>query len=135
MNSRELRNRRLELLKCNHHTSRSKLTKFQEEAVACIFRGMSNAQIGEKFGIHEQVIKNRLRFAYRKLKVTGRTDLIYKAIRQGAFQLWLYSGEPYVEPPPPPAPPPEKPKVKYETAAEKRAAEARAKRDAQARNA
>lgn len=109
------------MISCDRHTIQARLTKAEEKVVECLFRGMSNVEIAAKLGVSVQAVRTRLLFAYRKLHVVNRAGLIFQAIREGAFHLWLYAGEPYV---PPKA-------KKFETAAEKRAAEVRARKDAE----
>lgn len=80
--------------------------------IAGVFAGKTNAAIAAELGTTVQCVKNQLRFAYRKLGVRSRNDLVWKSITEGGYQLWTYRGEKYRKTVP----------RRFETAAEKQAA-------------
>lgn len=109
-----IRARKRAMLQASGHTLRARLTPPEQKVIECIFRGLPNEEIAEETGRPLQVVKNRIRFAFRKLGVTSRLDLLVKSLKHGGYNLWTYSGERYQA-------------RKYETAEEKRAAELRNK--------
>jgi DNA-binding CsgD family transcriptional regulator len=91
------------------------LTRREEKAVALVFQGKKNAAIAEDLKTTEQTVKNALRFAFMKLGITDRHEMVGKAYHEGGFNLWTYDpNEPVPEPKPP------EPEPKFKTAEEKR---------------
>lgn len=99
------------------------LSALELSVVAGALLGLRNKAIARRINNTEQVVKNALRHAYIKLGVRGRYDLAIKAAGDGGYRLLLY-GEPdaAIDEPYPQL-------EKYESAAEKRAAILKARRD------
>lgn len=54
------------------------LSKREKDIVDGVIAGGSNREIGEKLGLGEQTVKNHLRRAYGKLRVSNRVELAIK---------------------------------------------------------
>ena len=63
----------------------SRLSQREREIVDAVLKGASNKDIGAQLGLSEQTVKNHLRRAFAKLRVTNRLELAVKmAERKGA---------------------------------------------------
>lgn len=113
-NFSQLAKQKVAVLVAGRTTRRAALAPKEEKYVGMIFEGMTNVAIAAEVGTSEQCVKNVLKSAYQKLGVQSRYELIYKAFREGGFQLWLYRGEKYRA-------------SAFENAAERHAAELRQK--------
>jgi DNA-binding NarL/FixJ family response regulator len=59
------------------------LTGREHEVVRAVCEGLSNKAIAHRLGISEKTVKNHLFSVYRRTKVTGRTQLVLWAMKQG----------------------------------------------------
>jgi DNA-binding NarL/FixJ family response regulator len=57
------------------------------EVLRAIVAGKSNKEIGTKLNISEGTVKVHVTHMLEKLKVTGRTEAINKAVKQGLVSL------------------------------------------------
>lgn len=60
---------------------RQRLSRRQFEAVALVVQGLSDKEVANKLDITEDTAKDHVHAAYRKLKVSGRAELIALALR------------------------------------------------------
>jgi two-component system nitrate/nitrite response regulator NarL len=60
------------------------LTPREREIVEAMMTAASNKAIGDRLGITEQSVKNRLTALYRKLGVSNRLELVIKLMTQDA---------------------------------------------------
>ena len=61
----------------------SALSQREEEVVACVARGMRNAEIARELSISEQTVKTHLSSIFRKLNLRDRVELALFARRAG----------------------------------------------------
>lgn len=61
------------------------LTNREVEVLACVSRGLSNADVGRELFIGEATVKTHLIRAFAKLGVDDRTAAVTEAIRRGAL--------------------------------------------------
>jgi DNA-binding NarL/FixJ family response regulator len=61
----------------------SALTAREVEVLACVARGLTNAEIGRELFIGEATVKTHLLRAFAKLGVDDRTAAVTAAMRQG----------------------------------------------------
>ncbi len=59
------------------------LTKREREIVDALLRGYSNKEIACHLGVSAETIKNQLTVLYKKAGVSGRLELVLRAVRGG----------------------------------------------------
>jgi DNA-binding NarL/FixJ family response regulator len=59
------------------------LTKREHDILCSIVEGLTNKQIGEKFGISAETVKEHVQHLFRKIGVTDRTQAAVWAVRNG----------------------------------------------------
>jgi DNA-binding CsgD family transcriptional regulator len=69
-----------------------KLTPREQEIVGLVKTGLSTKEIARKLGISPNTVHARLHFAYRKLGVRGREDLLLAEIAALKEQVMLQMG-------------------------------------------
>jgi len=62
---------------------RQLLTRREYEVVQAVCQGLTNKQVGRRLKISEKTVKNHLSSVYRRVDLTGRTDLVAWAMRRG----------------------------------------------------
>jgi DNA-binding NarL/FixJ family response regulator len=62
---------------------RQLLTGREYEVVQAVCEGLSNKEVGRLLGISAKTVKNHLSSVYRRVELTGRTDLVAWALRRG----------------------------------------------------
>lgn len=62
---------------------RQLLTRREYEVVQAVCQGLTNKQVGRRLKISEKTVKNHLSSVYRRIDLTGRTDLVAWAMRRG----------------------------------------------------
>lgn len=56
------------------------LTQRERDIVAGVIRGWSNREIGQRLGISERTVRNRLTVVFHKLAVHSRTQLLARLL-------------------------------------------------------
>jgi DNA-binding NarL/FixJ family response regulator len=59
------------------------LTKREHDILCAMVEGLTNKQIGEKFGISAETVKEHVQHLFRKVGVTDRTQAAVWAVRKG----------------------------------------------------
>ena len=64
----------------------SRLTPRERQIVRALLAGRTNREIGQKLGLREQTVKNRLSVIYGKLGARNRVELAVKAQRDHSVE-------------------------------------------------
>jgi len=71
----------------NNTIDRPHLTDREMDVLECIKRGMSNRETAKELKIGLKTVENHIRFIFKALQASNRTDAIVKSLKHGILEL------------------------------------------------